>query len=341
MKKITVAIIGFGKMGKIRYLSLIKHGGFNVVALCDTKESNMNGYVEKKYTDWKRCIDECHPQSIFVCTVNSVIADVVCYALENGLHVFSEKPPGRSLYDAQRMRDSHLLRNDLVLKFGFNHRYHNSIIEAKALVESGIIGDIVCIRGVYGKAGNQQFQSEWRNNLNVSGGGILLDQGIHMLDLIQFFIGELITQYSSVDNLVWKDIPAEDSAYIVFKTKDGKLASLHSSCIQWKHKFDMDIICEKGYIALNGILTSTQSYGEERITFYKKDLKANSGKIGNPIEYTMCFDSDESWDLEIEEFYDAVVFGKEIKNGTDLEALQVMKLIDSIYKNNGRKYNDN
>ncbi|NLB49410.1 MAG: Gfo/Idh/MocA family oxidoreductase [Erysipelotrichia bacterium] len=235
------------------------------------------------------------------------------------------------------MRQCHSNASSLVLKFGFNHRYHNSIIEAKALIDSGILGKPVFVRGVYGKAGNTNYANEWRNNPMLSGGGILLDQGIHMLDLIRYFLGDISEVFSSIDNLVWKEIPTEDSAYIVFKTKNGEIASLHSTCIQWKHKFDMDIICDKGYIALNGILTSTQSYGEERITFYKKDLQLASGKLGNPIEYTMCFDTDSSWDLEIGEFYDSNVIKKPVLNGTDNDVVEVMRLIDKIYRNNDRR----
>jgi len=336
-KQLKVIIIGMGKMGKIRLDAMQRHGGFEVVGLCDNDLSALQNYDYPKFDNWRICIEETKPDVVVVCTINLVIPDIVCYALEHGCHVFSEKPPGRNLGDALRMRQCHSNASSLVLKFGFNHRYHNSIIEAKALIDSGILGKPVFVRGVYGKAGNTNYANEWRNNPMLSGGGILLDQGIHMLDLIRYFLGDISEVFSSIDNLVWKEIPTEDSAYIVFKTKNGEIASLHSTCIQWKHKFDMDIICDKGYIALNGILTSTQSYGEERITFYKKDLQLASGKLGNPIEYTMCFDTDSSWDLEIGEFYDSIVFKKPVLNGTDNDAVEVMRLIDKIYRNNDRR----
>ncbi|MFA6626973.1 MAG: Gfo/Idh/MocA family oxidoreductase [Bacilli bacterium] len=336
MKKIRVIIIGMGKMGKIRLNAFLQHGGFEIVGLCDSNPqmlSNYNNYP--LFSEWKECIDKAKPDAVFVCAINYLIADIVCYSLEKHCHVFSEKPPGRNLEDTLRMKDSFEKNSDYVLKFGFNHRYHNSIIEAKALLDSNTLGKPVCIRGIYGKAGNLNFANEWRNNPLYSGGGILLDQGIHMLDLIRYFLGDIAEVFCSVDNLVWKNIPTEDSVYAIFKTSGGQIASLHSSCIQWKHKFDMDIICENGYIALNGILTSTQSYGEEHITFYKKDLEFTSGKMGNPIETTMCFDKDSSWDIEIAEFYDAVAKGKPLQNGTIYDAVEVMKLIDKIYKQKG------
>ena len=207
-----------------------------------------------------------------------------------------------------------------------------SVIEAKSLIDSGYLGEVVAIRGVYGKAGDLRRQ-EWRNDLSMAGGGILLDQGIHMLDLLRFFMGEFESVDGFTDNLVWKDSAGEDSAFVTLRTRSGKVGTLHSSAIQWKHKFDMDITCTNGYIALNGLLTSTRSYGEERITYYKRDLEQKSGKPGNPAEYTMCFDTDDSWNLEIKEFYQAVEGKSLIENGTIDDAVAVMRLIQKVYQN--------
>lgn len=331
-KKIRTVIIGMGRMGATRYQAIKRHGGFQIVALCDTNLNNMNDCKEVKYQDWKECIDACEPQAVVVCTFNRIIPDVVCYALKKGIAVFSEKPPGRTLEDAVRMQKTQQ-ETGMVLKFGFNHRVHNSIIEAKALIDSKLLGDVVCIRGVYGKAGNSNFQDEWRNDPALSGGGILLDQGIHMLDLMCYLTdSDLHVVNGSVSNLVWKDMKTEDSAFAMLETDKGQQVSIHSSAIQWRHKFDMDIICTNGYIALNGLLTSTHSYGEERITYYKKDLEMKTGRLGKPKEYTMCFDEDFSWDIEIREFYDVIAEGKELVNGKPEEAVRVMQIIKEIYE---------
>lgn len=331
MGKISAVIVGMGRMGRTRLEGMTRHGGFDVVGLCDTKEDNLRGYDIPIYSDYKRCIDECDPDAVFVCTYNAFIPDIVCYALKGGRHVFSEKPPGRCREDAERMRDCSKEHPECVLKFGFNHRYHNSVIEAKNLINSGVLGDIVCARGVYGKAGSSSFSSEWRNNSSLSGGGILIDQGIHMLDLLGYFLGEFSNVKSSVGNLVWDSINTEDSAFAILKNDRGQVASLHSSALQWRHKFNLDLICTKGYITLNGLKTSTSSYGRETISYYTKDLGLRTGGLGKPMEHTMYFDSDESWDHEHREFYDAVRNGKPIVNGTADDAVRVMTLIERIY----------
>ncbi len=333
MKTFKTVIIGMGRMGRTRYAAMKKHGGYEVVGICDTDDKLLSGYEEHRYTDWKKCIDDEKPEAVVVCTVNRVIPDIVCYAFEKKCHVFSEKPPGRNLQDALRMKKSADANQGRVLKYGFNHRYHNSVMEAKALIDSGILGKVVSARGVYGKAADYE-KAEWRNDKAVSGGGILLDQGIHMLDLLRFFMGDFVSVDGVADNLVWKGAAIEDTAFLTLKTADGKIAMMNSSAIQWKHKFDLDITLTSGYIALNGLLTSTKSYGEERITYYKRDLEQRSGKIGNPKEYTMCFDEDSSWDIEMAEFYDAITGNGKVVNGTPEDAVAIMRIIDKVYRKN-------
>lgn len=330
MNQRKAVIIGMGRMGRTRYDAMVRHGGFYIKGVCDSDTDRLKEYNVHHYSNWQECIEKEKPEIVVVCTVNAVIPDVVCYALDKGCHVFAEKPPGRNLNDTLRIRETYQRSADRVLKFGFNHRYHNSIIEAKSLIDSGFLGEPVAARGVYGKAGNL-MKNEWRNHIELSGGGILLDQGIHMLDLLRYFLGDFTEINGFAENLVWKQSTGEDIAFATLRTIDGKTATLNSSAIQWKHKFDLDIMLTDGYIALNGLLTSTHSYGEERITYYKKDLDNESGKLGNPTEYTMCFDEDFSWDYEMKEFYDAIEKGIKIKNGTIYDAEQVMRLIENVY----------
>jgi len=320
-----------GRMGIIRYKSMLRHGCVEIVGICDTDADSLKEYSEPSFASWQECIDSTKPEAVFVCTFNAFIPDIVCYALERKIHVFAEKPPGRSLSDTLRMKSALDKSDGMVLKFGFNHRYHNSVIEAKALIDSGIIGDVVCARGVYGKAGSLSFSSEWRNDLEMSGGGILLDQGIHMVDLLYYFLGEFSNVKSAVHRLVWKEMKTEDSAFAILETLKGQVASLHSSAVQWKHKFNVDLICTNGYVSLDGILTSTQSYGEETLSYYRKDLAGSTGKLGKPLEHTLCFDTDESWDYELAEFYDAVVGVSGLAQGTIEQAVYVMGLVEEIY----------
>ena len=217
------------------------------------------------------------------------------------------------------------------MKFGFNHRFHYSVLEAKALIDSGRYGRVLWARGIYGKAGSLDYPHSWRSQPELAGGGILLDQGIHMLDLLRYFLGEFVEVKSMVEQMFWQDSPIEDNAFALLRSERGPVAMLHSSATHWKHKFGLDLFLEQGYVCLNGILTSTRSYGEESVTFAKRQFEDEARAFGRPREETIYFDTDDSWKLEIEEFYDCLCGRKQTPQGSTADALKVMELIESIY----------
>jgi predicted dehydrogenase len=329
--KLQTAIIGMGKMGRIRKRELDVHTGFNVVAVCDLYEDLSDEFSNYKFFRKWEDILSLDLDAVFVCTYNNISPDIICAALEKGCHVFCEKPPGRSVSDVKRIMRSESLSNNKVLKFGFNHRFHYAIMEAKSIVDSGRYGRILCARGIYGKAGGLSFEKDWRADKNISGGGILIDQGIHMLDLMRYLLGDFVEVKSFVENLHWKKIPMEDNAFVMMKTEEGRVAMVHSSATQWKHKFSLDIFLENGYISINGLLTSTRSYGEESITFAQKQFEDKATAFGRPREETIFFDKDDSWRLENEEFYDCITGKKNVLHGNTEDALKVMELIEKIY----------
>jgi predicted dehydrogenase len=302
-----VAIIGLGKMGRIRKKEIDAHAGFLLAAISDQNDAYRQDFPDVPfYTRWQDALLQ-DLDAVFVCTYNRIAPDIVCAALAKGCHVFCEKPPGCSVADVQRIIASERLSKGRVLKFGFNHRFHHAVMEAKAIVDSGRNGRPLWARGIYGKAGGLFFEQDWRSNKSLAGGGILLDQGIHMLDLMRFFLGDFVDIKSFVENLYWDKVPMEDNAFILMKTAQNQVAMVHSSANQWKHKFSLDIYMEGGYLSINGLITSTRSYGEESITFAKRQFEDEASAFGRPREETIFFDKDDSWRLECEEFFDCIV----------------------------------
>ena len=161
-----------------------------------------------------------------------------------------------------------------VLKYGFNHRFHYSVMEAKKIINNGTLGKLLWMRGVYGKAGSIDFHDNWRNYKNYSGGGILLDQGIHMLDLFRYFSEDEFDCLSSYLTTSYWDIECEDNAFLTLKSKMSNIiATLHSSATQWKHKFCLEMTFEEGYINLDGILSETRSYAPETLIYGNKNFE--------------------------------------------------------------------
>lgn len=329
MDKLKVGIAGFGIVGKRRKHFINLNPSMQVVAVCD-KNFNGKGVLEDGvlyFSSYQELINE-KLDCLFVCMTNDVAAEVTRLALENGLHVFCEKPPARNMDDLGPVLVCKKKYPHLKLKYGFNHRYHDSVIDALKIVQSGDLGKIINLRGIYGKSKLVSFgqKSDWRSDRAISGGGILLDQGIHMVDLLRLFAGEFQDIHSYISNNFWK-YNVEDNAYALMRTKDGKVAMLHSSATQWRHSFQLDIHLEKGAIILSGILSGTKSYGAEKMTI---SWVADSD-LGDPREYTTRYNKDNSWQREIDEFSDVILNNLEVRHGTLEDAWKTMELVYKIY----------
>ena len=328
--KQKVGIVGLGKVGTKRARHIQEHPDLELQAVCDVDPERASVFPDHSfYTDFRQLVQD-DLDIVFVCTYNHVSPDVVVQALNSGKHVFCEKPPGRCVADVERIMAAERANPGMKLKFGFNHRYHYAIMEAKTMVESGRFGEILWMRGVYGKCGGIQFENAWRNDLNIAGGGILLDQGIHMLDLLRYFCGDFTEVQSVITTSFW-DIPVEDNAFAILRNERNQVAMLHSSATQWKHRFVLEICLQGGYINVNGLLTSTRSYGDESLTFARRQFEDESFAFGRPREETIFFDRDDSWALEIAEFARVIREGKPVDSGNSEDALRVMQLIEQIY----------
>jgi predicted dehydrogenase len=201
---------------------------------------------------------------------------------------------------------------------------------ALQVIESGERGELISMRGVYGKSQIISFDSDWRTKRELSGGGILLDQGIHMVDMMRLFAASEFTDvHSYVSNDFWKH-DVEDNAYALMRADNGVVAMLHSSATQWRHRFSLELTLTKGAILLGGLLTSTKSYGAETITIVKPG-GAPGADAGDPPEESHRYNFDGSWRDEIAEFADTVVNDREVAHGTSLDALRTVQTVYRIY----------
>jgi predicted dehydrogenase len=325
--KLKVGIAGYGVVGKRRRESIDLHPALKTIAVCDRFFPNDGTFEDgvRYYTKYDRLLHE-NLDILFVCMTNDVAPEVTIAGLEKGLHVFCEKPPGRNLGDIVSVMACEKNHPNLKLKYGFNHRYHDSVRDALRIMKNQELGTLISMRGVYGKSKMLSFDSDWRTKRVLAGGGILLDQGIHMVDLMRLFAGDFIDIHSFISNSHWHH-DVEDNAYALMRTSDGVVAMLHSSATQWRHRFELDITLSRGMVVLSGILSGSKSYGAETILIAYPD--ANDG--GDPREMTMRYNKDNSWWDEICDFTDAIINGKPILDGSSTEALETMRLVYKIY----------
>jgi predicted dehydrogenase len=328
-RRLKVGIVGFGYMGEIRKQVVERNPCMELIGICDT-----NPAIKEKvkgcrvYSSFDKFIKQ-HIDAVFVCTPNAFSPEICIKSMNQGKHVFCEKPPGRNKKDIENIIRAE--KRNIKLMFGFNHRFHPGILMAKTIIDNKRLGKIIGMRGVYGKSGGLNFPKSWRNDIKIAGGGILLDQGIHMLDLFLYLGGDFQYVKCFLDNTFWK-FNIEDNAYVILKNKSGISAMLHSSATLWKHTFKMDIILEHGYLVIDGLLSKTGSYGREKLILGKRQFEDEAAALGNPSEEVTYFDRDNSWDLEVEEFLNCILQNKKVTISSSQDAIKVMEIIEKAYK---------
>jgi len=328
-ERLRVGIAGYGIVGKRRRFFIDLHPQLKTVAICDrtfSRDAPSDGVV-RVYNDYRELIEKEQLDLLFVCLTNDVAADATRLGLEAGLHVFCEKPPARNLRELNEVIQCESRFPRAKLKYGFNHRYHDSFRYALSVLRGGELGKVINIRGVYGKSKLVSYESDWRAQRKVAGGGILLDQGIHMVDMMRLLAGDEFHEvHSFVTNTYWNH-DVEDNAYALMRTPDGIVAMLHSSATQWRHRFHLEISLSDGAVILQGILSGSKTYGEEEITVARK----GKGDLGIPPEQTFRYNQDNSWADEIAEFVELILSDKPVVNGSSSEARKTLELIYRIY----------
>lgn len=329
MTKLRVGIAGYGVIGKRRRECVDKNPHLVTVAVCDKKFNN-DGVLPDgiRYSRTYPALFDSNIDVVLVCMSNDMAAEITMAALRHGKHVFCEKPPARNMEELRQVLKVEEQNPSLKLMFGFNHRYHDSIQDALQLTRSGEMGEIINMRGVYGKSKLVTFdQADWRANRDMAGGGVLLDQGIHMVDLMRLFAGEFSEVHSFISNSHWK-YEVEDNAYALMRTDDGVVAMLNSSATQWRHQFTLDMNLQRGSIILRGILTGSKSYGQETMTVVTANPDRDNG---DPKEETRQYTRDLSWTSEIDSFANVVINDLPIESGSSRDAYNTMKLVHQIY----------
>ena len=327
-----VGIAGYGVVGKTRHISIEKNTPFQIIAVSESNKETQKDIPAgiEIFEHYQDLIADAELDIIFISLPNKFAAGATLLSLQKGLHVFCEKPPAinsEQMLEVLRMEK----KSGKILKYGFNHRFHYSVIEAKKMIDEGSLGKLLWMRGIYGKAGSIDYHDNWRNYKNYSGGGILFDQGIHMLDLFRYFTGNEFQCLSAyLSSSFWK-VECEDNAFVTLKSSESVLATLHSSATQWRHKFLLEMTFEDGYLNLDGILSATRSYAPETLIYGRREFEDITFAMGKPKESTVYFESDKSWSLELLEFIHAVRGDSKIVNGSSNDAKEIMKLTDSIY----------
>lgn len=319
-----VAIIGAGLQGKRRASAIVNHGDKIVrvvdkdIRLAKSLAPSPSCLVSR---DWHDAVSDPAVEAVVVCTPNDLHAQISIAALAAGKHVLCEKPLARNPREASRVLKAET-KSGARLKCGFNLRYHPALSEAKGAFDKGMIGPIYHMRCRYGISGRPDFDKDWRMERAISGGGQLMDQGVHVLDLFRWFVGDFTNVLGIIATLHWKTKSVEDNAFALLRTSSGQVASMHVSWTEWKNLFSFEVFGKNGYLKAEGL---GGSYGVEKFIFGVR----SSGPFRQTV--TEFRGEDKSWLKEWRSFRLGIEKGVDFGGG-GADGLAAVRLADAIYR---------
>jgi predicted dehydrogenase len=301
MSGLRVAIVGCGRIGAKRAQALTPEdellGCFDIDARA--AEGLAGQYGARACATVEQRLD-LRPQVVVVATVHDRLAGLAEQALGAGAHVLVEKPAGISTAQIDRLIEVQRTCDRLV-KVGFNHRFHPALARAVEEVHSARHGELMYLRARYGHGGRPGYEREWRADPARSGGGELIDQGMHLLDLSHWLAGPLPLHSALLRTHFW-DTPVEDNAVLILgepESSRGRWTMLHVSWTEWKNLFSLEVYCRRAKIQVDGL---AGSYGPQRLRIYRM-----RPELGPPdLEEVSYPDEDGSWRAEWEHFAAAV-----------------------------------
>lgn len=330
-RALRVAVVGLGLIGTRRVRVLRETPGAELAAIVDTDQARVEAVGRdtgaRAFARWENAVCADDVDAIIVATPNDCLAPIACAALESGKHVLCEKPPGRNAAEARAMLEA-AESSGRVLAFGFNHRHAPGVSKALEIVRSGGVGRLLHLRARYGHGARPGFEREWRADRERAGGGELMDQGVHLVDLARLFLGEVERVYAVTRTAFWPIAPLEDNAFCLLEHAGGTVSMLHASLTQWKNLFSIEIFGEQGAVLVEGL---GGSYGQERAVWQRRCPES-----GPPDQDAWEFETElSSWRHEWRAFLDAVEGTTDVLTRAPLasaaDGLAVMEIVESLY----------
>jgi predicted dehydrogenase len=212
------------------------------------------------------------------------------------------------------------------VRIGYNHRFHPALQQARELADAGVLGPMMFLRGRYGHGGRKGYDREWRADPKLSGGGELIDQGVHLIDLAGWFMGDFAKLDGHAATYFW-DMKVDDNAFLSLRTAGGQTAWLHVSCTEWKNMFSLELYGRDAKISIEGL---GGSYGPEKCTYYKM-----LPQMGPPETTVWDFPAgDHSWKLELAAFEEDIRTDRTPSPGLR-EGIRTLEIVEEIYRTSG------
>jgi predicted dehydrogenase len=319
------AIVGCGLIGQRRAAAIAGLGHLTTLAVDLSKERAVEvaeRWGARSSTDFRAAVEAADLDAVVIATSHAELSAIAVACLEAGKHALVEKPGGRNLAEVRAVADA-AAATGRVAKVGYNHRFHPALLKAREIVDRGGLGPLMFIRGRYGHGGRLGYEKEWRFERAISGGGQLIDQGSHLIDLAHWFLGEFSDVQAALRTFFW-NAEVEDNVFLTLSTAEGRIAWLHATWTEWKNMFSLEIYGREGKLEIKGL---GGSYGVESLTFYRM-LPGMGPPETTRWEYPFI---DRSWETETAEFIAAINEGRR-PIGDAADAVGSMSVIERVYQ---------
>ncbi|OQW92849.1 MAG: LmbZ [Thiotrichaceae bacterium IS1] len=335
-----IGIIGCGLIGKKRANALVGH---QLVACADSSLDRAKQLAQQYFSSgclvrgthpttatnhWQDVLKQPEIDLVIVATPHNCLAEMTLAALSAGKHVLVEKPAARFATELEPVITA-TRQSDCLVRVGFNHRYHRAFRQARTIVDRGELGELMWLRARYGHGGRLGYDQEWRAQPEISGGGELIDQGVHLIDLARWFLGDFTEIQGFAHTYFWQ-MPVDDNAFLLLKTAQQQVAWLHASCTEWKNLFSFELYGKRGKLHIEGL---GGSYGVERLSCYK--MLPEMGPPETTIwEYPR---GDDSWEVEFKEFVEDIELKRQPSANIE-DAYAALNIVAKIYSESGYDY---
>jgi predicted dehydrogenase len=327
---VAFALIGCGVIGRKRAGALAQVPGATLRHACDLEAQRAAAVAAsatgcRATTDVASVLADGAVDAVIIATLNASLAPIALAAVRAGKHVLVEKPGALRATQLQEVSEA-AQQTGVRVRLGYNHRYHPALQKARELIDAGALGPLMFLRGRYGHGGRKGYDREWRANPALSGGGELIDQGVHLIDLAGWFLGDFPTVEGHAATYYW-DMKVDDNAFLSLRTARGQTAWLHVSCTEWKNLFSLEVYGRDAKLAIDGL---GGSYGTERLAFHR--MLPEMGPPETTIfEYPR---GDDSWAAETRAFVDDIRLGRAPSPGL-AEGIRTLEIVEEVYRRSG------
>lgn len=323
---LSVAIIGAGSIGGLRANVISKSEGARVAVVADPDAVRAAQlakiHTAEAFSDWREALAQPAVDAVVVATPTKYHSEIVVAAFQAGKHVLCEKPLARTAEEASAAVRA-WRQTDRVFKVGFNYRYMEHVRKAREILDGNGIGELYFVRSRFGHGGKIGYEKHWCTTVDVGGGGVLIEQGIHIIDLVRCLLGEPIEVSAEAPRYFWPFEGSEDNCFCTMRTASNQFAHLHISWTQWRNIFEFEIFGRDGFLRLEG---RDGHYGSQRLVYARRD-RAH----GRPSEEVFEFNSGRCWELEWQAFVQAICSGVKF-SGDGWDGLRAQQIIATAYE---------